>query len=113
MTRDGLDELLGAVATLVDEARAAEGASRAVRRAAARGEGFSVVREGTHEWRVRGRPAERAVALADLTQPEAIAYVQQKLARMGVERALARAGAVDGDVVRIGDHELTYEGSLT
>ncbi len=28
---------------------------------------------------------------------------------MGVERALARAGARDGDVVRIGDIELTYE----
>ena len=31
---------------------------------------------------------------------------------MGVERALARAGARDGDVVRIGDHELMYEGDL-
>jgi Obg family GTPase CgtA-like protein len=38
-----------------------------------------------------------------------MAYVQQRLQRMGVERALARAGAADGDVVRIGDHELLYE----
>jgi uncharacterized protein DUF1967 len=30
-----------------------------------------------------------------------------------VERALARAGAADGDVVRIGEMELTYEASLT
>ena len=35
-----------------------------------------------------------------------------KLARMGVERALARAGAIDGDVVRIGTTELTYEATL-
>ena len=56
-----------------------------------------------------GRPAERAVALADLTTADAMAYVQQRLRRMGVERALARAGARDGDVVRIGDVELTYE----
>jgi Obg family GTPase CgtA-like protein len=34
------------------------------------------------------------------------------LQRLGVERALARAGARDGDLVRIGDHELTYEESL-
>jgi GTP-binding protein len=58
---------------------------------------------------VQGRPAERAVALADITTPDALAYVQQKLRRMGVERALARAGARDGDVVRIGGIELTYE----
>ena len=41
----------------------------------------------------RAGPAERAVALADLTNPEAMAYVQQRLQRMGVEQALARAGA--------------------
>ena len=51
----------------------------------------------------RAAPAERAVALADLTNPEALAYVQQRLQRLGVEQALARAGARDGDVVRIGD----------
>ncbi len=72
-------------------------------------QGFSVVREGPKVWRVQGRPAERAVALADLTNPEAMAYIQQRLQRMGVEKALARAGAVDGDTVHIGDHELVYE----
>ena len=43
---------------------------------------------------------------------EHLAYVQQKLRRMGVERALARAGARDGDVVRIGGIELTYEEAM-
>jgi GTP-binding protein len=112
VTREGLDEFLGATATLVDEARAAEDESETYVVLRPAEQGFSVVREGTHEWRVRGRPAERAVALADLTNPEAMSYVQQKLARMGVERALARAGAADGDVVRIGGIELTYEESL-
>jgi hypothetical protein len=36
-----------------------------------------------------------------------MAYVQQRLQRMGVEKALVRA--VDGDVVHIGDHELVFE----
>ena len=112
VTGEGLDEFLGAVAILVDEARATEGEPDAYVVLRPTEQGFSVVREGTHEWRVRGRPAERAVALADLTNPEAMSYVQQKLARMGVERALARAGAADGDVVRIGGIELTYEESL-
>jgi GTP-binding protein len=113
VTRQGLDEFLGAVANLVDEARASESDAEPYVVLRPEEKGFSVVREGTHEWRVTGRPAERAVALADLTNPEALLYVQQKLQRMGVERALARAGAADGDVVRIGDHELTYEESLS
>ena len=109
VTRVGLDEFVGEVARLVDEARAAEGESEPYVVLRPAEQGYSVVREGTNEWRVQGRPAERAVALADITTPDALAYVQQKLRRMGVERALARAGARDGDVVRIGGIELTYE----
>jgi GTP-binding protein len=112
VARVGLDEFLGQVATLVDEARASELRAEPVVVLRPAEQGFSVVREGSHAWRVKGRPAERAVALADLTNPDATAYVQQKLARMGVERALARAGATDGDLVRIGDHELVYEGEM-
>jgi GTP-binding protein len=112
VTHDGLDEFVGRLGTLVDEARAAEAEPEPYVILRPEEQGFSVLREGTHEWRVRGRPAERAVALADLTNPEAIAYVQQRLRRMGVERALARAGAADGDVVRIGDIELTYEEAI-
>ena len=109
VTRTGLDEFVGQVARLVDEARAAEGEPEPYVVLRPAEQGYSVVREGTNEWRVQGRPAERAVALADITTPDALAYVQQKLRRMGVERALARAGARDGDVVRIGGIELTYE----
>ena len=40
--------------------------------------------------------------------------MQQRLQKIGVDRALARAGARDGDVVRIGDTELEYEeGSMS
>jgi GTP-binding protein len=109
VTREGLDELLGRVATLVAQARAAETAEEPYVVLRPEPEGFSVVREGDHEWRVKGRPAERTVALADLTNDEALAYVQQRLRRMGVERALVRAGVREGDLVRIGELELTYE----
>ena len=110
VTRAGLDELLGEIATCVDEARASEGAPEPYVVLRPEEQGFSVVRESNNAWRVSGRPAERAVALADLTNPEAMAYVQGRLRRMGVERALVRAGVTDGDLVRIGPLELTYEG---
>jgi GTP-binding protein len=109
VTRVGLDEFLGRLGTLVDEARAAQIEREPFVVLRPEEQGFSVVREDDGAWRVRGRPAERAVALADLTNPDAIAYVQQRLQRMGVERALARAGAHEGDTVRIGDHEFEYE----
>ena len=109
VTREGLDELLGEIAARVEHARATEGDAEPYVVLRPEEQGFSVVREGTHEWRVTGRPAERAVALADLTNPDALTYVQGRLRRMGVERALARAGVTDGDLVRIGALELTYE----
>ena len=67
-----------------------------------------VARDDDGVWRVVGRPAERVVAMADLTNAEALAYVQDRLARLGVDRALARAGAREGDTVRIGPFELDY-----
>jgi GTP-binding protein len=109
VTRQGLDELLGRLAVLVEEARAGEGEPEPYVVLRPEEEGFSVQREADGVWRVRGRRAERAVALADLTNPEALAYAQERLRRLGVERALARAGARDGDVVRIGTLELDYE----
>ena len=71
-------------------------------------QGFRVEREGA-AWRVVGRQAERAVALSDLTNPEALAYAQRRLQKMGVDRALARAGVAEGELVRIGQLEFEYQ----
>jgi GTP-binding protein len=108
VTRQGLDAFLGALATMIEHARAAEPVAEpfVVHRPAE--QGFSVVRDDDGAWRVRGQAAERVVAMADLTNTEAIAYVQDRFRRMGVERALARAGAREGDLVRVGPVELEY-----
>ena len=58
---------------------------------------------------VHGYEAERAVALNDLTTPEALIYAQARLKRMGVDNELARAGARQGDPVRIGKLEFDYD----
>ncbi|MEX1006281.1 MAG: GTPase ObgE [Acidimicrobiia bacterium] len=115
VTRSGLDAFLGRLGSLVDEARAAEPEPETepfvVLRPAE--EGFTVVRDDAGAWRVSGRSAERVVAMADLTNEEAIEYVQVRLRRMGVERALARAGAREGDVVRVGPVELEYQEGIS
>jgi GTP-binding protein len=93
---------------MVDEARAAEPVEEGFVVLRPAEEGFSVVRDDDGALRVRGRAAERVVAMADMTNAEALAYVQDRFRRMGVERALTRAGAREGDVVRIGDVELEF-----
>jgi GTP-binding protein len=108
VTRQGLDELLGRLGTLIGEARDEEPEPEPFVLLRPVEEGFTVVRDDDGAWRVSGRSAERVVAMADLTNIEAMEYVQHRLRTMGVERALARAGAREGDVVRIGPVELDY-----
>ena len=48
-----------------------------------------MTRDDDGGWRVSGRAAERVVAMADLTNEEALAYVQERFRRMGVETGAA------------------------
>jgi GTP-binding protein len=109
VTGEGLSELLGRLVILVNEARAQQeeaGGSIVVHRPV--GEGVEVVRDKDGSFVVEGRAALRAVALSDLTDADAVAYVQGRLRRLGVERALVRAGIREGDTVRLGPLEFTY-----
>jgi GTP-binding protein len=108
VTRDGLGPLVGALASRVHEARAEAPAREGVVLLRPAPVGAVVEREGEHEFRVRGRDVERVVALNDITSPEAMAYIRYRLERLGVNRLLARAGAVDGDVVWIGSFSFEY-----
>lgn len=107
-TGEGMKPLLGRLMDLVQEARqeVPRGETFVLHRP--QPDGFRIEREG-NEWVVIGRSAERAVALSDLTDLGALAYAQQRLKRLGVDRALARAGVAPGDVVRIGGFAFEYE----
>ncbi|HEY3143952.1 MAG TPA: GTPase ObgE [Acidimicrobiales bacterium] len=113
VTGEGVDRFLGTLATRITEAREAEPVREPFVVHRPREQGFSIQRDDDGAWRVHGQAAERVVAMADLTNAEAIAYVQERFRRMGVERALARAGAREGDTVRIGPVELEYAESLS
>jgi len=108
-TRTGLDELLGQMAELVEDARTLPDAPEPIVVLRPQEDGISIEREDNGVWRVHGRIAERAVAVSDLRDPDALVFVQQRLQKIGVDRALARAGAREGDIVRIGGTELEYE----
>jgi GTP-binding protein len=104
----GLDELLGRLGTIIEGARAAVPAAEPIVVHRPEEEGFAVRRDSDGAWRIVGKAPERVVAMADLTNLEALDYVHHRFRKMGVERALARAGAREGDLVRIGAIELEY-----
>ena len=109
VTGQGIPALVGRLATLVEGARTAEpeaDGTIVIHRPLP--EGFTVERVGDGEFAVVGKAAERAVALNDVTTDEAADYVQGRLKRLGVDRALAKAGARDGDTVHIADLSFTW-----
>lgn len=59
-------------------------------------------------WRLFGRAVERAVAIYELKDPEAMLYIQERLTNMGVDKVLSKAGATDGDVVNVAGLEFEY-----
>ncbi len=68
---------------------------------------FTVEREEGY-WIVRGPSVERAVAMTDLENEQAVSHLQGRLRAMGVNDELARAGAEEGDVVVIGEASFDY-----
>jgi GTP-binding protein len=108
ITNQGLRELVGRLASIVHSARqelpVLEG--RVILKPES--EGSWVEKLGNGGFRVHGRKAERTVHLNDVTTPEAMSYIEERLKKLGVPRLLARAGAVTGDVVWIGEFSFDY-----
>ncbi|NBV74069.1 MAG: GTPase ObgE [Actinobacteria bacterium] len=112
VTGSGVRELVGRMASLVHEARSEfpEREGVVVLRPDATGAAVERLDEG--EFRLVGRDVERVVALNDVTTPEALAYIDERLERLGVNRMLTRAGVADGDVIWIGEFSFEYRSDL-
>ena len=106
-TTEGLRELKFAMAQLVAQARAEqpepEPARVVIRPAAVSEPGFEVTRTPDGAYLVSGEKPQRWVRQTDFSNDEAVGYLGDRLARLGVEQALAEAGAEPGDTVLIGD----------
>jgi GTP-binding protein len=111
-THEGLRELTLALGQLVAAARAATPAAeptRVVLRPRATDDaGFSVQRQGDG-YVVLGDKPLRWVRQTDFTNDEAVGYLADRLARLGVEAELAKIGAQPGDEVTIGDVSFDWE----
>jgi len=109
-SHEGLRDLTFAMARLVGAARGAApppAPTRTVLRPKPVNDiGFTVRAEQTPEgtrYRVRGEKPERWVRQTDFSNDEAVGYLADRLARLGVEDALYDAGALAGDEVVVGD----------
>lgn len=109
----GLSALSYAFANLVSEHRAAqpppEPTRIVLRPPSVDDSGFTVARDVDDVFVVEGHKPERWVRQTNFSNEEAIGYLADRLARLGVEKALAKAGATPGCLVRIGAQEFEWE----
>jgi GTPase len=108
-TREGVRELAYALAAVVAEVRAAAPAAEpsrvVIRPQPASGSDFEIERTGENTFLVRGDKPWRWVQQTDFSNDEAVGYLADRLAKLGVEEALTEAGADDGAEVLIGNED--------
>lgn len=118
LTGEGVDSLKAAIATKVhelrEEAKLADDATERFdqvweHRRLARDAAFEIIEEEQGAFRVAGKQVERMVVQTDWENEEAVSFLQHRLRRLGVDDALAEAGAVDGDEIRISGRAFEYE----
>ncbi|MBI3223853.1 MAG: GTPase ObgE [Mycolicibacterium cosmeticum] len=113
VSRDGLRPLIFALWELVSAYRAAQpevAPRRAVIRPIAVDEtGFTVSPDGQGGFIVRGTRPERWIAQTNFENDEAVGYLGDRLARLGVEDELVKQGATPGCAVTIGDVTFDWE----
>ncbi len=108
-SRAGLTELTYAMARIIQKTRAetaVEERTRIVLRPVAVDDsGFTVVANADGSFSVSGAKVMRWVRQTDFKNAEAIGYLADRMAQLGVERELFRKGAVSGVEVRVGSGE--------
>ncbi|PJJ63443.1 GTPase ObgE [Compostimonas suwonensis] len=124
VSHEGLRQLSYALAELVEKERVDAAAAPArpritLRPQAVDDSGFVVRVEGGsygNIYRILGGKPERWVAQTDFTNDEAIGFLADRLAKLGVEDQLFKAGAIAGSTVVIGKGEgvvFDWEPTLT
>jgi GTPase len=108
-TGEGLRELAFALAAIIAEARSAAPeplpTRLVLRPEPVAGPDFELERVGENTFRIRGAKPRRWILQTDFSNDEAVGYLADRLAKLGVEEALAGAGAEPGAEVLIGEED--------
>ena len=113
--RTGLQELLYGMAKIIQEARSQkvddEKTRIVLRPTPVDDSGFNVTANEDGSFTITGERPERWVHQTNFSNAEAVGYLADRLARLGVERQLFALGAQEGSEVRIGlgDHAVVFD----
>ena len=106
---EGLRDLAFTMAAVIAAARAAappvEPTRIVLRPAPVSGPDFQLVAIGENSFRVIGDKPRRWILQTDFSNDEAVGYLADRLAKLGIEQALAEAGATPGAEVLIGEED--------
>jgi GTP-binding protein len=113
VTHEGLRELTFGLAEIVAAHRAAQPAAEpgriVLRPKAVNDAGFTLDDMPDGSWTVTGEKPLRWVVQTNFDNEEAVGYLADRLARLGIEEALTKRGATPGCVVRIGTFEFEWQ----
>ena len=105
-SREGLTELTYAMSRLIQKSRAEAAVQErtriVLRPVAVDDSGFTVKANADESFTVAGAKIERWVRQTDFRNAEAIGYLADRMAQLGVERELFKKGAIAGSEVRVG-----------
>ncbi len=106
-TTEGLRDLAFTMASVIAAVRAAnppgEPTRIVLRPRAIAGPDFEIVSIGENSFRVIGEKPRRWIIQTDFSNDEAVGYLADRLAKLGIEQALEAAGATAGAEVLIGE----------
>jgi GTPase len=114
-TTEGLRDLAFTRASVIEAARRATPAPEPTRLVLRPqpivGPAFTVVPLGDNSFRIVGDKPRRWILQTDFSNDEAVGYLADRLARLGIEEALAEAGATPGAEVLIGaeDNSVVFD----
>jgi GTPase len=113
VAREGLQPFIFALSDIIAEYQAALPAlvprRPVIRPVPVDESGFTVTSDGEGGFLVRGRRPERWIVQTAFDNDEAVGYLGDRLARLGVEDELVRQGARPGCAVTIGDVTFDWE----
>lgn len=109
VTGQGLEDLLNAMADIVEKTVPSEEIPVLMPALSKQGEDYWEIQRDEEGYRVVGKRLERMVAMTDLESRDAIRYLQRRLERIGVIEKLREAGIEEGDTVTIGEFEFDFK----
>ncbi|MBM7648960.1 GTP-binding protein [Bacillus ectoiniformans] len=116
ITREGLKELLFAIADKIEETpefpleevEAQKDMNRVVYKHEQKVAEFEITRDPDGSFNVIGAKVEKLFKMTDFSREESIRRFARQLRSMGVDDALRERGASDGDIVKLLDYEFEF-----